>query len=49
MPSGSPNLDTISEPLNDVFEANVLRFSIVSFKRCYDEYLLGFSSFFIEV
>ena len=30
-------------PLNeDVFEANVLRFFIVSFKRFYDEYLLGF-------
>ena len=26
----------------DVFEASVLRFFIVSFKRCYDEYLLWF-------
>ena len=31
------------QPLNeDVFEAGVLRFFIVSFKRFYDEYLLGF-------
>ena len=28
------------QPLSDVFESSVLRFSIVSFKRCYDEYLL---------
>ena len=26
----------------DVFEASVLRFFIVSFKGCYDEYLLWF-------
>ena len=26
----------------DVFEASVLSFFIVSFKRCYDEYLLWF-------
>ena len=38
------------QPLNeDVFEAGVLRFFIVSFKRFYDEYVWGFSSLFIEV
>ena len=34
---------TRGQPLNeDVFEVSVLRFIIVSFKRFYDEYLVGF-------
>ena len=33
----------------DVFETSVLRFFIVSFKRCYDEYLLWFFFTIVEV
>ena len=33
----------------DVFEASLLCFFIISFKRCYDEYLWGISSLFVEV
>ena len=37
-------------PLNEtVFEASVLCLFIVSFKRCYNEYLLRFSSLFVEL
>ena len=38
------------EPFNeDVFEASILRFFIVSYKRCYDDYLLGFSKTWLQI
>ena len=33
----------------DVFEASILRFFIVPYKRCYDGYLLGFSKTWLQI
>ena len=38
------------EPFNeDVFEASIQRFFIVPYKRCYDDYLLGFSKTWLQM
>ena len=38
------------QPFNEgVFEASILRFFTVSFKRCYEEYLLGFSKALLQI